>query len=667
MRWRSLIVLAALAALMIGYYWLNKPFDFPVIGALVAVGLDLIPVSLLALFGGSIGRWLFTRFSLTFDGRAERLTIETLFGLGIIATYAAVVGLLGDFKSQVLWFPTIALGGIALIATRGSWLIDCFKLAKRAFQPSGVWPRALTYSAVILLGTGLIIALAPQTAWDALTYGLVAPARYLAQGRIAYQPNQPLFGYTQNIEMLYSLALSLFGRDTAAAPIHWLYGLLALLGAAGIVQRRTGLDAMARLAVVILLSAVGLWELLGWAKNDLALMAYGAASLIVLVQWRETRRDRWLALLGLLLGMALGTKLPAGALVVSAGLVVLIYSIRTGFRPMLRRELIIAGALLITFAPWLIKGTLLYHNPIYPNVFGGVDWNPVRASIYFGQGLLSSGQGLRWLFLPLSATVFGTQFLSGFDFSTGPWLLTLPFLLVIAWRTIRTVPQEYQLAIDGILFALPLLLYWWVLSGISAIGIQTRLMTMAMPAFAVLGCLALDGIRRLPVKPINVFFVFQAFFIVSVGFEVLQATQFVVQARAVSYLMGTIDRDDYVIGVQGPYKDAMNHLNALPAGAVVRFLWEARGYYCPPAIQCLDDSMFDAWQSGLLTYSPDELLSHWRQQGDAYFLLYDAAFTSMGSRNDAGQAFIQFAAAKSRWLTPIWSNGDYTLYTWKSF
>lgn len=667
MRIRSLIILAVLIAVLIGYYWQNKPFDSTAIQALTGIILDLIPVSVLAICGGSAGRWLFARFALNLDGRAERITVETLFGLGIIATYASLVGLLGAFKSQILWLPTMALGSIALIATRGSWLLDCYKLIKGAFHTTNLWARALTYSSVILLGTGLILALSPQTAWDALTYGLVVPARYLAQGHISWQPNQPLFGYTQNIEMLYGLAMSLFGRDTAAAPIHWLYGLLALSGAAGVVLHRTGSDSMARLAFLIPLTAIGIWQLLGWAKNDLAMMAYGAAILIILMQWRETRRDNWLALLGLLLGMALGTKLPAGALVISAGLFIMVYTVRSGFRLMLRSELIIAGATLVTFAPWLLKGALLYHNAIYPNIFGGVDWNSVRGAQYFGQGLLNSGQVWAWLLLPFSATVYGTQFLSSFDFPTGPWLLTLPFLLVISWRTIRNTAHEYQLLIDSTLFVVPLLIYWWILAGISAIGVQTRLMTMAMPAFAVLSSLAIISIRRLPVKPFNVFFLFQALFVVSVGFELLQATQFVVQSNAVSYLIGTIKRDDFLIGVQGFYEDAMNHLKDLPNGTTVRFLWEARGYYCPPTIQCLADTMFDNWQSGLLTKSSDDLLTDWGREGNAYFLVYNTAFDSMGTRSTTAQAYLQFADTRRRWLTPVWSNGDYTLYTWKTF
>ncbi len=667
MRLRTLVVVLALTAVLIGYYWLNKPFDFTVAGALISVSVDLIPVSLLAICAGSIGRWLFSRLALTLDVRAEQIAVETLFGLGIIATYAVLVGLLGDFKSQVLWLPTIVLGGATLIATRGGWLRDCYTLINRAFHPTDLWTRILTYSAILLLGTALLLALSPQTAWDALTYHLVVPARYLAQGRIALQPNQPLFGYTQNVEMLYSMALSLFGRDTAVAPIHWLYGLLALLGTAGIILRRTGSDSVARLAVVILLSAFGVWQLLGWAKNDLALMAYGTAILIILIQWRETRRDHWLALLGLFLGLALGTKLPAGALVISAGLFVMLYTFRTGLRPILRSEIIIAGAALATFAPWLIKGTLLYHNPIYPNLFGGVDWNSVRGALYFGQGLLSSGQAALWLLLPFSATVYGTQFLSSFDFPTGPWLLTLPFLLVISWRAIRNEPRVCQLLIDGVLVGLPLLIYWWLLAGIATIGIQTRLMTMGFPICAVLGSLAVEGFRRLPAKPINVFFMFQALFVVSVGFELVQATQFVVQVRAIPYLMGIIDRDDFVYGVQGPYKDAMNHLGNLPNGVAVRFLWEARSYYCPPTIQCLADTMFDNWQEGLLTNTPDGLLAYWKQQGDAYLLLYNTAFDSLQSKSETAQANVQFADARTRWLTPIWSNSDYTLYTWKEF
>ena len=93
MRWRTLIVLVALIALLIGYYWIHKPFDSSFAQTLVGIGQDVLPLVLLAVGGGSIGRWLLRRFGLTFQSRAEMVTVEALLGLGLIANPTLIVGL----------------------------------------------------------------------------------------------------------------------------------------------------------------------------------------------------------------------------------------------------------------------------------------------------------------------------------------------------------------------------------------------------------------------------------------------------------------------------------------------------------------------------------------------------------------------------------------------
>lgn len=107
----------------------------------------------------------------------------------------------------------------------------------------------------VLLIAALIMALAPPFRWDGMTYHLIAPARYLHDGRILTHADNFYLGLSQMFEMLYTLALALFGRDAAAAPIHWGIGVLGMIGVAGLVRRYAG-KASAWLALLLLFNAL---------------------------------------------------------------------------------------------------------------------------------------------------------------------------------------------------------------------------------------------------------------------------------------------------------------------------------------------------------------------------------------------------------------------------
>jgi hypothetical protein len=681
MRWRTFVLLAVLLALLTGYYIFHKPVDIFLIQIWIGFAVDLITVALIAISAGSIGHWLLARFVLRLESRAERVAVEAVLGLGVVAEVIVVIGLLGGFRGVILWPLLLIAGGATLIITRGSWLRDCVALLRQAIHPVGTWTRLLAAFVFFMLVLGLVLALMPPSAWDALTYHLVAPARYLADGRITTQAN-PYLGFPENTEMLYGLAMSLLGRDTAAAPIHWLFGMFALLGTAGLIRRTIGAkgESAAWLMGALLLSSFSLWLLFSWAYVDLTMMAFGAVIPIVLNYWQRTRRTSWLALTGLLVGLALGVKLTAGGLLIAAGvylIVVLVTSWRIERRqllPLLIRNGLIIGALaFLAFLPWFIKGTALYKNPVFPYVFGGEHWDAQRTVLYNeqndpGDGLLGSDHAWFWPLLPLSATIFGEQGVLGFDFTTGPWLLTLPLLLVLAWPKRQIETNEKQLVQSSLAFVAPLLILWWMVSSNTNLGIQVRFMTMALPTMALLGALAVRWVQRWPIKPINMFFMLQAIFILSFAFAAVDAARLFIQLGGVSYAFGLTDRDT-VLNTSPPYYyAAMQRLETLPAGAKVHFLWEMRGYYCPAIVQCQVDYVLDDWQQVLLSgQTPDQAFAGWKGSGDSYFLINNDALKFFLDSPRTADAMKQYIATFPRWLSPIWSNEMYTLYSWKPF
>ena len=129
-------------------------------------------------------------------------------------------------------------------------------------------PQAVLLSLCVLLAllSLLLCALPPDgNEWDALAYHLAFPKLYLQAGRMVEIPfmHQSYFPPLQ--DMLYLWGLSVAG-ESAAKVMHWAVGMLAVLGAAGFVQRR-GISGMWAAALILgapldaePLGAVGVWR-----------------------------------------------------------------------------------------------------------------------------------------------------------------------------------------------------------------------------------------------------------------------------------------------------------------------------------------------------------------------------------------------------------------------
>jgi hypothetical protein len=533
------------------------------------------------------------------------------------------------------------------------------------------WAKFAAALVALVLVLALVRALAPPTAWDAMTYHLVVPTRYLSEGRIAAHGDNHFFGFPQGAELLYGVGMSAFGRDTVAAVVHFGFGLLGLLAVAGLARRSTD-TATGWTTALLLMSAYGLWRLFGWPYVDLALMAYGGVALVAAVMWRETRRDSWLVALGALCGFALGVKYTGGALLGAVGVFVLVNSLRpravgATSISLLRPLLIVGGVVLAAFAPWLLKGLLFYGNPVYPFVFNGLNWDSSRAAIFSttGDGLLRTGA---WQLpvMPLAATVLGVSKLGGYDFTAGPWLFTAPFLLFLGWRCLEA--RTRRLALDTLTFALPMLLYWMASAAFTAIGMQTRLMTMLLPASALLGALALYGLARAPQR--DFYGLVRGLLAATLILNALDTIKATEQEQAVPYLLASVSREDYLLAddTLNAFVNATNEgMAGLPAGSQVRLLWEPRGYPCPPHLRCVADVITDAWAHPLWHGAqPDDVLAAWRAAGDDYFLVWDTGYEFFSADPRFRDEVALWPPARDRALRRVWTDGvRYSLWTWR--
>jgi hypothetical protein len=365
-------------------------------------------------------------------------------------------------------------------------------------------------------------------------------------------------------------------------------------------------------------------------------------------------------------GLALSVKYTAVGLLLGLAIFILVCAPRQA----IRNGLIFGVVILLTFLPWAIIGLLLYQNPIFPFIFGGLNLDGGRANTFstLGTGLLGSANAWQLAVLPLAATVFGVEKLDafGYTFTAGPWLLTAPLLLLLGWRSLDD--RARSLARICLLIGLPMLGFWIVMAAATSIGVQTRLMMMAMPAAAVLGALGFYSLSRWPRKPLNVYFVAQALVSLTLIFTAIDAVRETVRTGTISYLTAITIRDDYLSANLGIYINAMRRLADLPEGSQVRLMWEPRAYYCPHTVTCVPDILFDHWPRALRQgQSPEDVFQTWKDEGDDYLLLFNLGyeFNAQDTRFLAENPL--FPDALNRWMTPTWSDDidGYTLYKWK--
>lgn len=660
---RAAIIFIGMFALLIAYYWVHKPFDAPIALRVGGTLLDLLTVAALFGIAAGIGRAALTRLDLSLLTRPERLALELGIGLGMIALGVLLFGLFGLFRPLLLWGLLIIISAL-LRKYLISWLLEVRDLLRSIRIESAGQVFAALFCGVLLV-MALMIALAPPTHWDSLTYHLVGVQRYIQQAGIYAQPDNFYLGLSQNVEMLFGLTVGLFGRDTAAAPVHFGLGVVALLATAGLVRRFAGRSA-GWAAVVLLLSSYSVWGLFGWAYVDLGTMIYGALSLVAATAWREkvaTGKSArgWLILMGIIIGLAMGVKYTTLALGLALGVFVLIHQPRR----VVQNGIIMALAAMLAFAPWAAKGVLLYHNPIYPFALNGLNWNADRAEAFNSDdySLVSRSDAWQLPIIPLAATIFGQDLIDGYGFTTGPWLLTIFLLLPLVWALLEE--RARRLALDAVTIMLVLVVFWAVNAAVGSIGVQTRLMVMVLPAFAAAGAVALHGLANFPKKPFDINFIVRVLLALTLALIALDTVRETVRQQVVPFVVAQDDMSDYMYANTGAYYNA---LHSLPPDSRVLLMWEPRGYYCPPTTTCTADVLFDNWKLPMLNddLTPDEVFERYRAEGQDYLLVFDSLYEQYLEFSTYPDLDRAFPETLERWMTPVWTDGvRYTLYGWK--
>lgn len=670
---KKIATLIGILVVMVLYFWGHNVGESSenlrggILSTVQIIG-DIGFVMFLLAIGGGISRRILSRVDFTEISIGERLVIDSAIGIGIISLISVTMGLIGQFN--IFIWGIVLLIAIFVFRQIMGWLSDLSSLIFRSGRPVTPWERFVRAFLIVTLFSALLLALAPPFAWDAINYHLLVPQRYIDAGTIGQHLDNHFFGFPQNMEMLYGL-LMMIGSDRAPAVLHFMMGLFSLIAIYNLVRRYSSGKA-ASVSVLVLMASFNLWQIFGWSYVDLSLMTYGTVAIIAIQQWleREINRFHWLAIAAIAASLAAGIKYTAAPMIIALYLLILWREPKN----IIRNTLIFGGFGVLLFLPWLIKGALLYDNPVYPYIFDGQNWDSTR-SINFGEtgkGLLGTGLWFHIPLLPFMATFFGIDKVTPYRFVTGVFLMTLPLVLLIGWKQLPD--KAKSLGRTLVPMTIIVVIFWMLIAATGGIGGQTRLMLIGLPLAASLSGLAYHSIENWQRRPVDMVFLTQAALILSLFFGMFDYLSYFADSRVLEYHAGSISRDEYLGENMGLLYTAMLELETLPDDSRILFLWEPKTYYCPASMSCTGDLLFDNWSRPLQQgFTPEDLIAQWQDDYD-YVLLFDADTGSTVDGYSLWVTYHEFALEENAIFPQYFFDSvheaqsddiAYTLYQWR--
>ncbi len=336
---------------------------------------DLAFVGLLTVWAAVVGRAASRGLGASLPRRrADALALVLPLGFGLLSLGVLALGEVGGLSTGGL--VMLLVGGVVLSCAE-MWIwrekegsspgvgIEDDRL------PYGIWDGLFDLALAVGLTGVLLTSLSPVTDGDALCYHLQVPKVFLSWGAVGFDPDLHETVYPLGIEALYAVALA-FRGPVACRLIQVALGAILALNVMAMARPVLGNRSRWAATVALLVPAVS--NGMGAALNDVALAAFGAASLHALLRWRADPRWQNAVLAGMLGGFAIGVKYPALVWVGLLGGVILgSRSVGSG-RRRVWALLVFGAAVLLSGGWWYLRAALWTGNPVYPffrHTFGG--------------------------------------------------------------------------------------------------------------------------------------------------------------------------------------------------------------------------------------------------------------------------------------------------------
>lgn len=383
------------------------------------------------------------------------------FLLGLFANCVFLLGLANLFsKPLLIGFTIIYIFLAVFFWQKFDEKID-IKEIKKEVKELFSKHTFLVVSILVALSVTFIGALAPETAFDALWYHLTLPKLFLSFGGIRFIPGG-LFYYSvmpKVGEMLYSVSLA-FGSVQLAHFVQFASLVFICIAIYCIARKYTNMMIALFSVIVFLSNIVVLWEAT-IAYIDLIRTFFEIMALWGILNYLETKHQKWLIEAGFLFGLAVETKLVA-----LAGLpIFLVALLFFGFKNLKGKVIdvvIFTFLSLLVSLPWFVFAINYTGNPIYPLLSGYLHLD--NATLVF----------------PQTITDMITVFVTASDPISPIYLILLPLFFLIRKRLTK---RELMLVT---LCGMSLLM--WTLTPKTGGG---RFLLPYLPLFSITACLIL--------------------------------------------------------------------------------------------------------------------------------------------------------------------------------
>ena len=555
--------------------------QFPIIH-LPEIILNLFALLIVLLFFLALGKYILRHFHLGWNSFAEELCFSFTAGSGTFILLAIALAYIKLFF-EIIIVSLFSIIFILLYKEVKYFITTGYKEFLKFFSIKRTHDeRVFIGFTFIVTVLTLLAALTPPFFYDALSYHLAVPQKYLVNHGFYSIPLNYFSNFPANLGMLFALGMSLSG-GLLAKLLSWIYAPLTALAvysfSKSFFRKKVGI-----LSAAILISVPGVMILSTLTSIDLAVSFYSFMSLYSIIYWFKFPEKKWLILSGISCGIAVGTKYTA--ILVSFFILEMILFIHLYF---IRKKSFINGLkyctyfgfiVLVYFSPWLIKNIVYNKNPLHPfscSIFESKDTkindysqvmrrigNPIHRWFYSYKNNGSSlPEGIK---LVLSSPWKITMSTKGAAGKTGIiFLLGLPLLFLL-----RKIPHpvRYLLFFSASVFIVWVLFLPWMLR-------------FAFPMFPALSIILAYTFVELsesyPFKKwitagIGIILTYNLFLFFSEMFSVV---------NPFPYLLANQSKDEFLVSHGVNYYPVIYWANnEIPADSRILFVGELRGYYC---------------------------------------------------------------------------------------
>ncbi len=561
-----------------------RPLDAVGPNALFDAALTLALAFFLALLALALGDSLLSLFRLDSIGTLERACFSLGLGLGTLGFIVLGLGLVGALTPAAL---AAALVLLALLMPQrvGGWIIQGSHALRRlpvTWQGLPLLWRLLAGLGIWIAAAGVLLALAPPTAYDALMYHLVGPRAFLAQQAIFPSTSRWWINMPFVVESGYLIPIA-FKSDSAARLLHLLWAL-TFFGTTYTIGRRWAGPASGRWATVILLGMPSLAIIASDADTDFGWATLELLSLSAILIWTESGKRGWIALAGVLAGIALGSKYLALVGIAALTVTLVGLSVRRGLKAGATTVGVFLLAAGLVALPWYLKNWLWLGDPLFPYLLGGWRLDPPRmwAASQLAQGFSPPSNVAAWLSLPIR------MFLEPWDFgSSFP-----PSLLLLGSLLYPFVPRSRPLNVVALL-ALAECLLWSLFP-----ALVSRYLIPTLPLLAILAAYSAGRFAFPPLIRRYGRILVVVLAVASVASTALFLTGIALQDGAPAVVAGQRSRADYLRAAVPTYAALAFALTDLPKGSSLLTTGDGRSYYCEDL--CFESDDQTLWLNLLL-------------------------------------------------------------------